>query len=105
MQSSPDICSYLNEDEVGAALRDWLGRNKSVKRKDIFITTKVRTTYYVSSCPVRKLMTFVVAGMASYGRARRRRVEFEQLASDAGYGLCGCLSHALAICCGEDVRP
>ncbi|CZR57181.1 probable reductase [Phialocephala subalpina] len=32
---------YLNEDEIGSALRDWLGRNQDVKRKDIFITTKV----------------------------------------------------------------
>ena len=32
---------YLNEDEVGDALRDFLAKNPSVKRSDIFITTKV----------------------------------------------------------------
>lgn len=34
-------CSYLNEDEVGEALKVWLSRNPDVDRKDIFITTKV----------------------------------------------------------------
>jgi diketogulonate reductase-like aldo/keto reductase len=33
--------SYLNEDEVGSALKEWLSRNTTVKRSDIFITTKV----------------------------------------------------------------
>lgn len=33
--------SYLNEDEVGTALREWLSQNPGVQRKDIFITTKV----------------------------------------------------------------
>ena len=32
---------YLNEDEVGDGLREWLSRNPSAKRSDIFITTKV----------------------------------------------------------------
>ena len=32
---------YLNEDEVGDALHDFLGKNPSVKREDIFICTKV----------------------------------------------------------------
>ena len=32
---------YLNEDEVGDALHDFLGKNRSVKREDIFICTKV----------------------------------------------------------------
>ncbi|KAL2075631.1 hypothetical protein VTL71DRAFT_574 [Oculimacula yallundae] len=32
---------YLNEDEVGTALREWLSQNPDVQRKDIFITTKV----------------------------------------------------------------
>jgi hypothetical protein len=32
---------YLNEDEVGTSLREWLSANPSVKRSDIFITTKV----------------------------------------------------------------
>lgn len=32
---------YLNEDEVGSALKEWLSRNPNVTRKDIFITTKV----------------------------------------------------------------
>jgi diketogulonate reductase-like aldo/keto reductase len=34
-------CSYLNEDEVGWALKEWLSRNPTIKREDIFITTKV----------------------------------------------------------------
>ena len=33
--------SYRNEDEVGSALRDFLANNPSVKRSDIFVTTKV----------------------------------------------------------------
>ncbi|TVY49164.1 Glycerol 2-dehydrogenase (NADP(+)) [Lachnellula occidentalis] len=32
---------YQNEDEVGSALREWLSKNPSVEREDIFITTKV----------------------------------------------------------------
>ncbi|KAI0398162.1 NADP-dependent oxidoreductase domain-containing protein [Xylariaceae sp. FL0594] len=32
---------YLNEDEVGQAVRDFLKENPSVKREDLFITTKV----------------------------------------------------------------
>ncbi|KKY28301.1 putative glycerol dehydrogenase [Phaeomoniella chlamydospora] len=32
---------YMNEDEVGDAIRDFLKANPSVKRSDIFITTKV----------------------------------------------------------------
>jgi diketogulonate reductase-like aldo/keto reductase len=32
---------YRNEDEVGSGLRDFLSQNPSVKRSDIFITTKV----------------------------------------------------------------
>ncbi|PYH99068.1 aldo/keto reductase family protein [Aspergillus ellipticus CBS 707.79] len=32
---------YLNEDEVGDAVKDFLKTNPSVKREDIFITTKV----------------------------------------------------------------
>ncbi|KAJ5709671.1 Glycerol 2-dehydrogenase (NADP(+)) [Penicillium malachiteum] len=32
---------YLNEDEVGDAIRDFLKENPSVKRSDIFVTTKV----------------------------------------------------------------
>ncbi|KAH7419260.1 putative alcohol dehydrogenase [Cadophora sp. MPI-SDFR-AT-0126] len=32
---------YLNEDEVGSALREWLAQNPNIQRKDIFITTKV----------------------------------------------------------------
>ncbi|CZT04114.1 probable alcohol dehydrogenase [Rhynchosporium agropyri] len=32
---------YLNEDEVGTALREWLGQNPEFQRQDIFITTKV----------------------------------------------------------------
>ncbi|KKK20757.1 hypothetical protein P175DRAFT_0465173 [Aspergillus ochraceoroseus IBT 24754] len=32
---------YLNEDEVGDAVRDFLNETPSVKREDIFITTKV----------------------------------------------------------------
>ncbi|KAL2866527.1 putative glycerol dehydrogenase (GldB) [Aspergillus lucknowensis] len=32
---------YLNEDEVGDGIRDFLKENPSVKREDIFITTKV----------------------------------------------------------------
>ncbi|KAK5652841.1 hypothetical protein OQA88_9507 [Cercophora sp. LCS_1] len=32
---------YLNEDEVGDALHDFLNKNPNVKREDIFITTKV----------------------------------------------------------------
>lgn len=32
---------YLNEDEVGDAVQDFLKENTSVKREDIFITTKV----------------------------------------------------------------
>lgn len=32
---------YLNEDEVGDALHDFLAKNPSVKREDIFICTKV----------------------------------------------------------------
>ncbi|KUJ22082.1 Aldo/keto reductase [Mollisia scopiformis] len=32
---------YLNEDEVGTALREWLDKNPEVKREDLFITTKV----------------------------------------------------------------
>jgi len=32
---------YLNEDEVGDALSEWLSKNLSVKRQDIFVTTKV----------------------------------------------------------------
>ncbi|GAM41625.1 hypothetical protein TCE0_042f14882 [Talaromyces pinophilus] len=32
---------YLNEDEVGDAVQDFLKENPSVKREDIFITTKV----------------------------------------------------------------
>ncbi|KAL2156678.1 hypothetical protein VTH82DRAFT_1423 [Thermothelomyces myriococcoides] len=32
---------YQNEDEVGDALRDFLSKNTSVKREDIFICTKV----------------------------------------------------------------
>lgn len=35
------ISSYYNEDEVGSALRDFLANNPSVKRSDIFVTTKV----------------------------------------------------------------
>jgi len=33
--------SYSNEDEVGAALKEWLAKNPKSKRSDIFITTKV----------------------------------------------------------------
>ena len=36
-----DYYSYLNEEEVGSALREWLTRNPEMKREDIFITTKV----------------------------------------------------------------
>ncbi|KAG9812670.1 Aldo/keto reductase, partial [Aureobasidium melanogenum] len=32
---------YQNEDEVGAAVRDFLKENSSVKREDIFVCTKV----------------------------------------------------------------
>ncbi|CAI7666834.1 unnamed protein product [Penicillium bialowiezense] len=32
---------YLNEDEVGEGIRDFLKSNPSVKRSDIFVTTKV----------------------------------------------------------------
>ncbi|TVY73621.1 Glycerol 2-dehydrogenase (NADP(+)) [Lachnellula suecica] len=32
---------YENEDEIGAAFREWLAKNPSVKREDIFVTTKV----------------------------------------------------------------
>ena len=32
---------YLNEDEVGSGMREFLGANPNVKRSDIFITTKV----------------------------------------------------------------
>lgn len=32
---------YLNEGEVGEAVRDFLHKNPSVKREDIFVTTKV----------------------------------------------------------------
>jgi diketogulonate reductase-like aldo/keto reductase len=32
---------YQNEEEVGSGLRDFLSTNPSVKRSDIFITTKV----------------------------------------------------------------
>lgn len=32
---------YLNEDEIGDAIRDFLKENPSVKRSDLFITTKV----------------------------------------------------------------
>lgn len=32
---------YLNEDEVGEGIRDFLKENPSVKRSDIFVTTKV----------------------------------------------------------------
>lgn len=32
---------YQNEDEIGEAIRDFLKENPSVKRKDLFITTKV----------------------------------------------------------------
>jgi diketogulonate reductase-like aldo/keto reductase len=32
---------YLNEDEVGDAVQDFLKENPSVKREDLFITTKV----------------------------------------------------------------
>jgi len=32
---------YQNEDEVGEAVRDFLAQNPSVKRSDLFITTKV----------------------------------------------------------------
>lgn len=32
--------SYRNEDEVGTALREFLSQNPSIKRADIFITTK-----------------------------------------------------------------
>lgn len=32
---------YLNEDEVGQAIRDFLQENPSVKRQDLFVTTKV----------------------------------------------------------------
>ena len=31
---------YQNEEEVGEALRDFLAENSSVKRQDIFISTK-----------------------------------------------------------------
>jgi predicted aldo/keto reductase-like oxidoreductase len=40
-QSSSHKTSYLNEDEVGSALKEWLARNPDAKREDIFITTKV----------------------------------------------------------------
>lgn len=33
--------SYKNEEEVGSGLREFLSSNPSVKRSDIFITTKV----------------------------------------------------------------
>ena len=32
---------YLNEQEIGAAIKDFLNENTSVKREDLFITTKV----------------------------------------------------------------
>jgi diketogulonate reductase-like aldo/keto reductase len=32
---------YQNEEEVGSGIRDFLSQNPSVKRSDIFITTKV----------------------------------------------------------------
>jgi diketogulonate reductase-like aldo/keto reductase len=32
---------YQNEEEVGSGMRDFLSQNPSVKRSDIFITTKV----------------------------------------------------------------
>jgi diketogulonate reductase-like aldo/keto reductase len=32
---------YQNEDEVGSGIREFLSQNPSVKREDIFITTKV----------------------------------------------------------------
>lgn len=32
---------YLNEDEIGQAIQDFLKENTSVKRSDLFITTKV----------------------------------------------------------------
>jgi diketogulonate reductase-like aldo/keto reductase len=31
----------LNEEEIGAALKQWFSMNPSVKREDIFISTKV----------------------------------------------------------------
>ncbi|KAG9235872.1 putative alcohol dehydrogenase [Amylocarpus encephaloides] len=34
---------YKNESEVGSALQSWLTANPNVKRKDIFVTTKVWT--------------------------------------------------------------
>ncbi|KAG9246081.1 putative alcohol dehydrogenase [Calycina marina] len=34
-------CIYRNEDEIGEGLRDFLINNPSVKREDIFVTTKV----------------------------------------------------------------
>lgn len=35
------IRSYLNEDEIGSALEEWLSRHPEISRQDIFITTKV----------------------------------------------------------------
>ena len=32
---------YLNEEEVGQAIKDFLKENPSVKREDLFVTTKV----------------------------------------------------------------
>ena len=32
---------YRNEDEVGSALQEYLAANPSVKRSDVFVTTKV----------------------------------------------------------------
>lgn len=33
--------SYNNEDEIGAAIKDWLIVNPHIRRCDLFVTTKV----------------------------------------------------------------
>lgn len=35
------IPSYNNEDEIGAAIKDWMSGNPGAKRSDLFLTTKV----------------------------------------------------------------
>jgi len=34
-------CSYDNEKEIGAGIKEFLSKNPSIKREDIFVTTKV----------------------------------------------------------------
>ena len=37
---------YRNENEVGAAIADFLKENKNVKREDLFVTTKISDTLH-----------------------------------------------------------